>query len=62
MSDRLSRLHVGINTRAHTHTQCNYKYRKREHEFEREQGEGYGKVWREERKGGNDVIIISKNF
>jgi hypothetical protein len=23
--------------------------------------EVYGKGWREERKGGNDVIIISKN-
>lgn len=31
---------------------------KRGHEFEREQGRIYGKDWREERKGGNDVIIL----
>ena len=32
------------------------------HEFEREQGEVYGRVWREERGGGNDgsMFIISE--
>jgi hypothetical protein len=35
-------------------------YTYRGHEFERRQGELYGRVWREERKGENNVIIISK--
>ena len=30
------------------------------YEFEREQGGIHGKAWREERKGRNDVIIITK--
>lgn len=33
------------------------------HEFQREQGGGYRKVWsvwRKEKEGGNNVIIISK--
>ena len=28
----------------------------KDHEFEKEQERTYGKVWREEREGGNDVI------
>lgn len=31
--------------------------KKRSHEFDKEQG-AYGKVWKEEREGGNDVIIL----
>lgn len=32
------------------------KKKKRGHEFERDEGGFYGSVWREERKGGNDII------
>lgn len=34
---------------------------KKGHKFERGQGEGYGRVWVEEREGGNYEIIISKD-
>lgn len=49
----------------HTHTQT-YTYmqvriidEERGHRFEREQGEVYVKVWREEKKGQNGIIIQS---
>lgn len=32
---------------------------KRDHEFEREQGWVYGSIWREEKEGRNDIIILS---
>jgi hypothetical protein len=28
------------------------------HEFEREQRDVYGRAWREEREGGNDLVIL----
>lgn len=31
---------------------------KRGHEFKREQEEIYGKIWREERKGRNDLTML----
>ena len=36
--------------------------KKRGHEFEREQGRVHWKVWREEREGWNNVIIISESI
>lgn len=32
--------------------------KKRTHEFEREKGWVDGRVWREEREGGNDVTLL----
>lgn len=33
---------------------------RRGHTFDRDQGEAHGKFWKDERKGGNEAIIISK--
>ena len=45
----------------HTYLHATTIKEKRGHEFEWQQGGVYGRVWTEEREGGNDVIITSKN-
>ena len=44
----------------HIHTLRKQELMKKEAMSSKEQGRIYGRVWRDEREWGNDVIILSK--
>lgn len=55
-------MYIPVHTHLHIHIYGTTINGERRHEFKREQaGDIWGVVWKEERKGGNYVIIISKN-
>lgn len=57
-------LYLGTHIHIHTHHTFTTIKDKKDCEFEREQGGVHERIWKKEREGGNDVIIliISKNF
>jgi hypothetical protein len=50
-------MHTHTHTHTHAHRQLTIN-EKRVHVFERKQEEIYGRVWKEEMEGGNDIIMI----
>jgi hypothetical protein len=54
-------LYLVTHTHTHTHTLTNNNERRRGHAIESEQWEVQGRIWREKRERGNDIIIYLKN-